>query len=180
MSHVTQNTPRAAPGLASVPPAQGQAALSTAVSQAPFQELLTTSILGGLCGLSSERNTRPPRLHNTPVLRQIIIRRLSKTAFPRAAEGLLHLERWEAAEGRVLLSHAPRSIFNPFPSLHNGCDASVHLGEEKLSITLKCEASSLEFNLHRYRGNYHVSAEKRNSDSGEKLFDKLYQALLSP
>lgn len=36
-----------------------------------------------------------------------------------------------------------------FSSLHSEHDAPAHLGEEKLSITLKCEASSLEFNLHR-------------------------------
>lgn len=36
----------------------------------------------------------------------------------------------------------------PF-SLRSESDASAHLGEEKLSITLKCEASSLEFNLQR-------------------------------
>lgn len=83
--------------LASIPPAQGDSALPTAASQTPFQELLTTSILGGFCGLSSERNMQLPRLHNTIALRQKIIRHPSKTAFSKAVEGLLHLQCWEAA-----------------------------------------------------------------------------------
>ena len=82
---------REVPALASIPPAQGDSALPTAASRMPFQELLTASILRGFCGLSSERNMQPPRLHNTIALRRIIIRHFSKTAFPKAAEGLLHL-----------------------------------------------------------------------------------------
>ena len=82
---------REAPALTSVSPAQGRSALPTAASQTPFQEPLTASILSEFFGHNSERNMQPPRLHNTITLRQLITRHLSKTVFPKAVEGLLHL-----------------------------------------------------------------------------------------